>query len=367
MMKDKFQGLVLGLTLGLAISGSVAYASGTQIEVYFQNLKYMFDGIEKKPTAEQGAGFIYNGTTYVPLRFVSEALGKDVAWDGDTETIYVGKKINPASVAAEYEGGQVTMGELLKFLKFRSLLNPQNVQYEEDPQYREYMLNQLVGYTILHGRANDTVKAQLPEAVSKQLEQTKQSLVAAAPGKDFAGLLTKNGLTDEDFNRYMELLIASDKTMLSELAATSKGIQKASVRHILIGFQDEQGKERTKEEASKKAQEILAKLKAGQDFAALAKQYSEDPGSKDNGGLYANADVNNWVEPFKKATVELELNKISELVETDYGYHIIRVENRSVTPFDKLDTYEQHQLLNDAFEHFMQVEVPTKMKATHLE
>lgn len=49
---------------------AAAYASrGSQIEVYFQKMKYMFDGMEKKPATEQG--FIYNGTMYVPLRFVS--------------------------------------------------------------------------------------------------------------------------------------------------------------------------------------------------------------------------------------------------------------------------------------------------------
>jgi hypothetical protein len=86
-----FKGFVLGFITCAMLTGSVAYAAtGTQIEVYFSSLKYMFDGVEKKPT--EGQGFIYNGTTYVPLRFIGESVGKDVNWDGDTQTIWVGKK-----------------------------------------------------------------------------------------------------------------------------------------------------------------------------------------------------------------------------------------------------------------------------------
>ncbi|MDB5053525.1 MAG: peptidyl-prolyl cis-trans isomerase [Bacilli bacterium] len=89
-MKDKFKGILLGLVVGVLISSTVVYAAaGTQIEVYFKNLKYTFDGVEKTPT--KGKGFIYEGTTYVPIRFISEALGKTVHFNDQTETVVVGK------------------------------------------------------------------------------------------------------------------------------------------------------------------------------------------------------------------------------------------------------------------------------------
>lgn len=86
------KGFILGVASALLVTGAtVAYAANSaKIEVYFENLRYMFDGVEKKPT--DAKGFIYDGTTYVPLRFVSEALGKEVNWEDETKTIWVGRQ-----------------------------------------------------------------------------------------------------------------------------------------------------------------------------------------------------------------------------------------------------------------------------------
>lgn len=86
-MKDVTVGVILG---GVLFSG-VSYAASTTIDVNFQPLKYFFDGVEKKAQADQ-QGFIYKGTTYVPLRFVSEALGKKVGYEGASSSIYIGKQ-----------------------------------------------------------------------------------------------------------------------------------------------------------------------------------------------------------------------------------------------------------------------------------
>lgn len=102
-MKDKIKGFVAGATVMGMLIGSAAYAAGggSQIEVFFKDLKYMFDGIQKTPS--EGTGFIYNGTTYVPLRFVSEALDKKVEWDGENETIWVGQKLASFSYLTKVE------------------------------------------------------------------------------------------------------------------------------------------------------------------------------------------------------------------------------------------------------------------------
>lgn len=80
-------------------------------------------------------------------------------------------------------------------------------------------------------------------------------------------------------------------------------------------------------EVRKKAVEVLQKAKAGEDFAGLAKQYSEDPGSKDAGGFYTIKSDNSTVAEFEDAATKLKPGEIStDLVQTMYGYHIIKKE-----------------------------------------
>ncbi|MFL6213997.1 MAG: peptidylprolyl isomerase [Blastocatellia bacterium] len=114
--------------------------------------------------------------------------------------------------------------------------------------------------------------------------------------------------------------------------------EEVHVRHILISTQPpppgpdakkgEQPKALSKEEARKKAEEALAKARKGEDFAALVKQYSDDPGSKDKGGEYTFS-KGQMVPEFEQAAFALQQpGQISDLVETQFGYHIIKLEER---------------------------------------
>ena len=88
----KLKLLTAGALIGAALTASAgASAAGQQIEVYFNQLKMFFDGVEKPLPAGQGA-FVYKGTTYVPLRYMSEALGKPVHYDPARQTIRVGQR-----------------------------------------------------------------------------------------------------------------------------------------------------------------------------------------------------------------------------------------------------------------------------------
>ena len=86
------------------------------------------------------------------------------------------------------------------------------------------------------------------------------------------------------------------------------------MQHVLIGWKGAPAARtatRTKAEADKLASEILAKAKAGEDMAALMKQYSEDPGSKDTGKPYDVAADTQFVEPFKKLALRLKVGEAS--------------------------------------------------------
>jgi parvulin-like peptidyl-prolyl isomerase len=83
-----------------------------------------------------------------------------------------------------------------------------------------------------------------------------------------------------------------------------------------------------------KAEEILNRAKAGEDFAKLANEFSEDPGNKDakgegQGGLYKDVTKGRMVKPFEEAALALEPGQIApNLVETDFGFHIIKLERK---------------------------------------
>jgi len=118
----------------------------------------------------------------------------------------------------------------------------------------------------------------------------------------------------------------SEDALRQAYAQATAGDKTASVRHILILTQ---GKSEAEKAAAKtKIEGILAEAKAGADFAELAKKYSEDPGSKDKGGLYENFPRGQMVKPFEDAAFSVPVGQISGVVETAYGYHIIKVIGR---------------------------------------
>ena len=98
-------------------------------------------------------------------------------------------------------------------------------------------------------------------------------------------------------------------------------------RHILIAV-PEGADAKTDAAAKAKAQGILDQLHHGGDFAALAKQYSDDPGSKDNGGDLGFFQRGKMVPAFEAAAFALQPGQTSGLVKTSFGYHIIQVEEK---------------------------------------
>ena len=97
-MKKNFLGLFAGMLAGFMLFcgiGVLAAQGGKSIEAFYRDIRVFVDGGEIVPKDANGKvvePFIYNGTTYLPIRAVAEALGKDVAWDGENAIAYLGKK-----------------------------------------------------------------------------------------------------------------------------------------------------------------------------------------------------------------------------------------------------------------------------------
>ncbi|HMI88173.1 MAG TPA: peptidylprolyl isomerase, partial [Polyangiaceae bacterium] len=83
---------------------------------------------------------------------------------------------------------------------------------------------------------------------------------------------------------------------------------------------------RTKDQAKKRAQEVLKKSRGPQasDFAALAKKYSDDPGSGPKGGELGQFNRGQMVKPFSDAAFALKPGDVSEIIESEFGFHVIK-------------------------------------------
>lgn len=96
-MNKTFKGLVIGTIIGATLTtATIGFAeNGVKgIEAYYKNIKVKINGVTKESEKEP---FIVDGSTYVPLRFISEAFNKDVNWDGKTNTVLITDKKETAN------------------------------------------------------------------------------------------------------------------------------------------------------------------------------------------------------------------------------------------------------------------------------
>lgn len=100
--------------------------------------------------------------------------------------------------------------------------------------------------------------------------------------------------------------------------------ERVHASHILIRF-PQNADAAAKQQAHTKAADVLKDVKAGKDFAALAKEHSQDPGSAVNGGDLGFFEHGQMVGPFEEAAFSLAPGQASDIVETTFGYHIVKV------------------------------------------
>jgi hypothetical protein len=109
-------------------------------------------------------------------------------------------------------------------------------------------------------------------------------------------------------------------------AQPQPGGERARASHILIAYQGatRSSATRSKDEAKKLAEQLLARVRAGQDFAKLATDHSDDPTAKARGGDLGFFDRSRMVKPFADAAFALKPGEVSAVVETDFGFHVIK-------------------------------------------
>lgn len=153
----------------------------------------------------------------------------------------------------------------------------------------------------------------------RAVDRTKDDLLA----REF---LAKEG---EALQKKLAVSEAEVKAFYDKHPERFKQPELASVRHILVSVKKGEGQPGlTDAEAKARIAKIQGEIKKGAKFEALAKKYSDDPGSKENGGLYADADPSGWVPEFGAAARTQPVGKVGAPVKTMYGYHLMKVEGR---------------------------------------
>jgi peptidyl-prolyl cis-trans isomerase C len=209
---------------------------------------------------------------------------------------------------------------------------------QRDAVYRQ-VLDRIVGFHLLVQEAKARNVIAPPWEVDSQVEQIKKQF----PSEDaFTQMLKARGVTVEQLRADTAQTIAVNAMLKTELEpritvsdADSKTFfdqnrarfrQEDSVHasHILIRT-PEQADASAKAKAKAQADDVLAQLRKGADFAGLAKQVSQDPGSAPNGGDLGFFSKGRMVPAFEEAAFGLKPGQTSGVVETPFGFHIIRV------------------------------------------
>ena len=154
--------------------------------------------------------------------------------------------------------------------------------------------------------------------------------------------------TPDDLAQYQTV---TDKELAAYYAANQASLQQPEqlrARHILVMVKDSDS-DAVKEKARKKAEEVLKKAQAGDDFAALAVEYSDGP-SGPNGGELGWFGRGSMVPEFENAAFALKKGEVSGLVKTQFGWHIIKVEDRKEATAQTLDDVREKLTLQIAQE-----------------
>ena len=242
-------------------------------------------------------------------------------------------------VVARVNGESVTKAEFEEALSALEQRNQGAVPPDQRDRIFRGVLDQLVGIKLLSQEAAKR-KIAVPEAdIEAQLNQMRQQF----PSEDVfnQALKQQNKTVDmlkTEARSSMAIQKMLEQTLAGKIAVTPQQAQdfydknpdqfkrpeQVRASHILITVQ--QGADvAAKAAAKRKAEGVLKQVKAGGDFAALAKDNSQDPGSAVNGGDLGFFQRGQMVPPFDEAAFTMKPGATSDLVETQFGYHIIRV------------------------------------------
>ena len=221
----------------------------------------------------------------------------------------------------------------------------EGVKYKD--KFKEMILDQMIYTEVIYEAAKKENLLPTEEEVNKLIEEFNTSI---KDNDAYKKQLKELGIDDNFLKYQFERNLASDnykEKFNKDNSVTNDEMKKyydenkddfyidqVEASHILIKTIDDEDKKLSDE---KKAEEVLAKAKAGEDFSELAKEYSQDTVSAKNGGDLGFFKKGEMVKPFEEAAFSMKVGEISDLVESDFGYHIIKVTDKE----DRQKTFDE--------------------------
>ncbi len=251
----------------------------------------------------------------------------------------------PDTVVAKGKGLEVKRSRLdeeVIRLEAQYAAGGQPVPAEHKMLLEQQVLEQIIQVQLLQAKATDADKAAAKELAEKRLADAKAQIGSEETFN--LRLKTQNLTREELLKRWTEAAVAEAvlkrelkvnitdddaKKYYDENPARFEEPEKVHVSHILLSTRDPSTQAELsadkKAAKHKQAEDLLKRARAGEDFTKLAKEFSEDPGVKQNDGEYTFSRADPFVPEFKAAAFSLNTNQISDIVTTQFGYHIIKL------------------------------------------
>lgn len=281
------------------------------------------------------------------------------------------------AVVAKGKGVEIKRNDLDAIVvKSKAMSAARNVPAPADLE--QQALKNLIMQQLILSKATDADRAKGKENFETRLAKVKAD--SGLSDEEFnkrIGMQLYNGETREQWNKQnidmvtipvvlerelnVTITDADAKKFYEDPANISSFEQPEMVRasHILLMTQDPETHEQLpadkKTAKHKQMEDILKQAKSGTDFAELAKKYSEDPGSKDKGGEYTFP-RGQMVKQFEDTAFSMKTNEISDIIETQFGYHIIKLSEKM--PAKKVDLEKVKDGIKD---HLLQLAMHDKL------
>lgn len=272
---------------------------------------------------------------------------------------------SPSKKVAVFEGGEVTLGEVQEFAQQSGLgeLSPDSPQYEA---LIAQIMPQLTDIEIAKAYAEEHGITVSEQDVDKEIETLKDQVFqqAQSQGQDvgreeaFDQALQQAGVTEEQLRQQIR-----DQLPIQKVQERVAGDVGPSQKEVEQFYEQNKAAQFTTPEArctrhilfnkdqKAKAEEVKQQLQNGGDFAELAKEYSQDPGSAEQGGDIGCIGRGETVPNFEEAVFNAKQGEIVGPVETEFGYHLIEVteiHEEATQPLSEVEGQIRDQLTTEA-------------------